>query len=119
MIKYFPIAMEPYYTKLTVEEHERNKHGPMYMYSYDKEIVGLCHSPRNLPVIENHAQVKIINCEDIYVPKDKLVKGLHPRIKLDLHFPGFPTLRYIKHTANLKKAKVFLYIFSGIIMNFA
>ncbi|KAF7400707.1 hypothetical protein HZH66_005891 [Vespula vulgaris] len=99
-------AMEPYYTKLTVEEHERNKHGPMYMYSYDKEIVGLCHSPRNLPVIENHAQVKIINCEDIYVPKDKLVKGLHPRIKLDLHFPGFPTLKYIKHTANLKKAKV-------------
>ncbi|KAF7403530.1 hypothetical protein HZH68_006324 [Vespula germanica] len=99
-------AMEPYYTKLTVEEHERNKHGPMYMYSYDKEIVGLCHTPRNLPVIENHAQVKIINCEDIYVPKDKLVKGLHPRIKLDLHFPGFPTLKYIKHTANLKKAKV-------------
>ncbi|XP_043669186.1 5'-3' exoribonuclease 1 isoform X2 [Vespula pensylvanica] len=99
-------AMEPYYTKLTVEEHERNKHGPMYMYSYDKEILGLCHTPRNLPVTENHAQVKIINCEDIYVPKDKLVKGLHPRIKLDLHFPGFPTLKYIKHTANLKKAKV-------------
>ncbi|XP_047351100.1 5'-3' exoribonuclease 1 isoform X1 [Vespa velutina] len=99
-------AMEPYYVKLTVEEHERNKHGPMYMYSYDKEILGLCHLPGNLPVIENHAQIKIINREDIYVPKEKLVKGLHPRVKCDIHYPGFPTLKYIKHTANLKKAKV-------------
>lgn len=107
--------MQPYYSKFTVEEHERNKHGPMYMYSYDKEILGLCHPPGNLSVIENHAQIEIIHREDIYVPKEKLVKGLHPRVELDLHNPGFPSLKYIKHTAKLEKAKVFIYI----ITNFA
>lgn len=107
--------MQPYYAKFTDKERERNKHGPMYMYSYDKEILGLCHSPGNLSVIENHAQVEIIHREDIYVPKEKLVKGLHPRVKLDLHYPGFPSLKYIKHEANIEKAKVFIYI----IANFA
>ncbi|XP_015189014.1 PREDICTED: 5'-3' exoribonuclease 1 isoform X2 [Polistes dominula] len=99
-------AMKPYYEKLTEEERERNKHGPMYMYSYDKDVLGLCHTLGNVSVIESHSHVEIINREDIYVPKEKLVKGLHPRVNLDVYYFGFPTLKYIQHIAELKQAKV-------------
>ncbi|KAI4476699.1 hypothetical protein M0802_014829, partial [Mischocyttarus mexicanus] len=99
-------AMEPCYEKLTKEERERNKHGSMYMYSYDEEVVGLCHAFGNLSVIECHSQIERINYEDIHVPKEKLIKGLHPCANLDVYYPGFPTLKYIPHTAELKQAKV-------------
>ncbi|XP_043500398.1 5'-3' exoribonuclease 1 [Polistes fuscatus] len=99
-------AMKPYYEKLTKEERERNRHGPMYMYSYDEEVLGLCRALGNLSVIDSHSHIEIINRKDIYVPKEKLVKGLHPRVNLDVYYFGFPTLKYIQHTAELKQAKV-------------
>ncbi|KAK2584112.1 hypothetical protein KPH14_006553 [Odynerus spinipes] len=99
-------AMEPYYAKLTPAEQKRNMHGPMYLYSYTQENLGICHALGNLPAIENHAEMQVISREDIYVPREKLVKGLHPRVDLSLHYPGFPTLNYIPHTASLEKAKV-------------
>jgi len=32
------------------------------------------------------------------IPIEKLRKGLCPGAKLDIYFPGFPTLKHLKHT---------------------
>ncbi|XP_076300031.1 5'-3' exoribonuclease pacman isoform X2 [Lasioglossum baleicum] len=100
-------AMAQRYSKLTSEELARNKHGPMCLYFYTDEDRGVNKAPEYFPdTLHNHAAVMLINPEDILVPRSKLIKGLHPNVKLDICCPGFPTLRYIKHTASLEKAKV-------------
>ncbi|XP_076236219.1 5'-3' exoribonuclease pacman [Calliopsis andreniformis] len=99
-------AMAPYYDKLTPDEQERNKHGPMYVYSHTNENMGVYKAPEYFPDIVSYASVQLINREDIFVPREKLVRGLCPGVKLDTYCPGFPTLRYIKHTAKLEKARV-------------
>ena len=35
------------------------------------------------------------------VSKEKLNKGLCNGVKLDVYFPGFPTLKHIEHTVSL------------------
>ena len=37
---------------------------------------------------------------------DELVPGLMPGVKLDIFFPGFPTLKHIPHTASLERKGV-------------
>ncbi|KZC09221.1 5'-3' exoribonuclease 1 [Dufourea novaeangliae] len=99
-------AMAPYYPKLTPEERERNQHGPMCLYSYTEDEMGVQKAPEYFPDIVSHATVQFINYQDIIVPREKLVRGLCPGVKLDVYCPGFPTLRYIEHTWTLEKAKV-------------
>lgn len=50
-------------------------------------------------------------CQDLWreyldVPIEKLKKGLMVGVKLDVFFPGFPTLKHIPHKAMLKKEAV-------------
>ena len=40
------------------------------------------------------------------MPIHKLNKGLMAGVKLDVFFPGFPTLKHIRHTARLVKTGV-------------
>ena len=35
------------------------------------------------------------------VDTDKMVKGLLPQVRLDVYFPGFPTLKHIPHKVKL------------------
>jgi len=37
---------------------------------------------------------------DFTVEKGHLRKGLLPETKLDVYYPGFPTLKHIKHTVS-------------------
>lgn len=100
-------AMNPCYAKLTPDEKQRNSHGPMYVYSYTKDDLGLYVAPEYFPKLsKNHAKLEEIKWQDIMVPKEKLVKGLCPNIRLDVYFPGFPTLKHVEHTSELRKAKV-------------
>ncbi|XP_012251889.2 5'-3' exoribonuclease 1 isoform X2 [Athalia rosae] len=100
-------AMEPYYEKLTPEEKKRNSHGPMYVYCYTNEDLGPYEAAEYFPKLtKNHAKLEMIRWEDIIVAREKLVKGLCPGTKLEVYFPGFPTLKHIDHTAELRKAKV-------------
>ncbi|CAK9827029.1 5'-3' exoribonuclease 1 [Anthophora retusa] len=99
-------AMAPLLDKLTPEEKARNKHGPMCLFTYTEENLGVCKASDYFPNVVNHAKLQLINREDILIPKEKLNKGYCPSVKLDLYYPGFHTLRYIEHTANLEKAKV-------------
>ncbi|XP_076652966.1 5'-3' exoribonuclease pacman isoform X2 [Halictus rubicundus] len=100
-------AMAQHYSELTPEELARNKHGPMCLYFYTDEDRGVYEAPEYFPdTPHNHAEVQSIDYKDILIPQSKLIKGLHPNVKLDIYCPGFPTLKYIKHTASLEKAKV-------------
>lgn len=99
--------MAPHYSKLSLEEQARNKHGPMCLFTYTEEELGMYHAPEYFPnVINNYAKVQLINREDIYVPREKLVWGLCSGVRPDIYYPGFSTIQHIEHTASLEKAKV-------------
>ena len=36
------------------------------------------------------------------IEKEKLKKGLCDGVKLDVYFPGFPTLKHLEHTVSFK-----------------
>ncbi|XP_033221729.1 5'-3' exoribonuclease 1 isoform X2 [Belonocnema kinseyi] len=99
-------AMEPYNAELLDEERERNKHGPMCIFTYTDEDMGFYSVPEYFPSINSHAKCQLVNRDDILVPEEKLVKCLCPGVKLSVYFPGFPTLQHIEHTVTLEKAKV-------------
>lgn len=90
--------MEPCNQLLTEEEVRRNSHGPMLVYSYTSESLGKYKAPEYFPDVGvNHADCQQLSVEDIKVPVEKLVKGLHPKAMLDVYFPGFPTFKHLKY----------------------
>ncbi|XP_015607830.1 5'-3' exoribonuclease 1 isoform X2 [Cephus cinctus] len=99
-------AMESCNKLLTPEEQKRNSHGPMCIYSYVTQSRGEYSAPEYFPTFINHADCTLVYREDITVSKENIVKGLCPGVTLGTHFPGFPTLQFIKHTSILEKAKV-------------
>lgn len=59
-------------------------------------------SPSYFPhLIHNHAKVYEMWREELVVDRSKLVKGLCPGVKLDVYFPGFPTLKHIAFTVSI------------------
>lgn len=98
--------MKPGNEKLEDDEKQRNKHGPMCVFTYQDTSKGDYKAPEYFPTFVNHAKMELVNRDEILVPKEKLRKGLCPGVRLDLHFPGFPTLKHIDHTAKLLQAKV-------------
>lgn len=40
------------------------------------------------------------------ISRNQLVYGLLPEVKLDVVFPGFPTMKHIPHTAELNFADI-------------
>lgn len=99
-------AMEPYNKLLTPEEVKRNQHGPMLMYEYTEEDLGVYKSPNYFPSVRSQALCTEISIEDIQVPKEKLIKGAYPGAKFDIFYPGFPTLKHLQYKSELRKAKV-------------
>ncbi|KAK3105106.1 hypothetical protein FSP39_017370 [Pinctada imbricata] len=105
-------AMRTVESKLSDPEKKRNSHGPCLLYNYSKEE--LEPYPSSLPgvfpdIVINHARLTKIPLDAFLVDKKKLWKGLLPGVKLDVYFPGFPTLKHLPHRAFLKKdgVKVF------------
>lgn len=98
--------MQPHLAKLTTEEQARNKHGPMCLYSHADEIRSVHKETAYFSGFTSHAQVTLMTRDDIFVPREKLIKGLSPDFDLNVYYPGFPTLRHLQHTAHLEKAKV-------------
>nr|CAD7567932.1 unnamed protein product [Timema californicum] len=100
-------AMAPCNECLNPDEIQRNTPGPMLEYSYTLEDLGSYESPGYFPALaNNHAKMVKVYREEIYVDRSKLVKGLCPGVKLDVFFPGFPTLKHIPYTSSFRKAKV-------------
>lgn len=98
--------MQPHLSKLTTEEQARNQHGPMCLYSHTEEIQNVYQETIYFPQFTSYAQVQLLNRDDIFVPREKLIRGLSPGFDLSLYYPGFPTMRHLRHTAHLEKAKV-------------
>lgn len=100
-------AIQPLFKCLTKEEKSRNKHGPMLVYTYSKDALGNYPAPQYFPEVEStHAACQPVWRSEWEVPFDKLRKGLMEGVKLDVYFPGFPTLKHIPHTAKLSKEAV-------------
>jgi len=99
--------MQPHLSKLTAEEQERNKHGTMCLYSYTDDIRSIHKETKYFPEFISHAQVILMKRDDIFVPKEQLVRGLASDFDLNVYYPGFPTLRHLSHKASLEKAKVY------------
>ena len=96
-------AVKPLYKHLRPEATERNKHGPMICFTYSAERLGSYHAPQYFPIIENnHSQQSEIWRSEWEVPISKLRKGIMPNVRLDVFFPGFPTLKHIPHKPKLK-----------------
>jgi hypothetical protein len=54
------------------------------------------------PLKSNHAAVCKKSRDEINVDHSCLVKGLCPNVRLDVYFPGFPTLKHIPHTVSFQ-----------------
>ena len=100
-------AIRPIYQKLSTQESQRNSHGPMWVGSYDPTDFGPYQAPAYFPTIDrSHCNFVRVFREEWNVPIEKLRKGLMAGAKLDVFFPGFPTLKHIRHQAKLQKTGV-------------
>lgn len=99
-------AMKPCNELLSPEEAKRNTHGPMLVYEYTDEDLGIYEAPSYFSKVTNKAICTPVPIEDIRVPKEKLIKGAYPGAVFDVFFPGFPTLKHLKYDYKLKKARV-------------
>lgn len=86
-------AIESKRNRLSREENIRNTHG--------------CHiqviSTRN-PEGEWEAHKTELSQEVFRIPKEQVKWGLLPNVKMDVYFPGFPTMKHLNHTGTLKFA---------------
>ncbi|KAG5876457.1 hypothetical protein JTB14_032690 [Gonioctena quinquepunctata] len=93
--------------KLTTEEKQRNSHGPMFVFMYNSRDGGPYPAPDYFPEIpHNHTEVKKVMYNEIMLPKEKLVKGAYPGVKMDVYYPGFPTMKHLKYKAEVKTAHI-------------
>lgn len=100
-------TVEPLFGHMAAEEQARNQHGPMLVYTHTSECLGTYSAAQYFPDIErNFALKKDIWRSEFDVPVDKLRKGLMKGVRLDVFFPGFPTLKHIPHRAVLRKSAV-------------
>lgn len=95
---------------LTESEQGRNKHGPMLQYDYCDTDQGSLAECMGLPMI-GHVFCKETRVDraDVQVNEENLVLGPCANAAKDAYFPGFPTMRHLKHSAYLemKRIKVF------------
>ncbi|KAK3750242.1 hypothetical protein QZH41_017409 [Actinostola sp. cb2023] len=108
-------AMKPLYPRLTKEETKRNSHGPFLVYDFENELSFTYPSslPGSFPdIVLCQARCQEFDRQELVTPREKLTKGLCEAVRLEVYFPGFPTLHHIHHhrkfslVAELKKANV-------------
>ncbi|XP_034254731.1 5'-3' exoribonuclease 1 [Thrips palmi] len=93
--------------KLTVDERNRNRFGPMSQYTFSEKSLGEYNAPEYFPTIKkNHAELLEIWREELRLDHKDIVFGLPPGVRLDVYFPGFPTFKHLPFTGELRKAKV-------------
>lgn len=56
--------------------------------------------------IQHFFRVQEIGMNEFRIAHNRVVHGLLPGVKLDVVFPGFPTMKHIKHTAELHFADI-------------
>lgn len=102
-------AMEERFEKLTEEEKSRNGHSGhlLFVYSEEPQPSRPCKGEQLVPCLGvNHAKVTELDMDAFRLPVSKIKKGLMEGIKLDVYFPGFPTLKHLNYTGCLKKESI-------------
>lgn len=95
-------AMAKCENHLLVSEKTRNSHGPMSVYKYTTEQTGPVAGILNLPDLPNsYCRCTSVPLSDIFVPKNKLVFGALKGALTDVHFPGFPTMKFLQYSVSL------------------
>lgn len=94
-------AMNECNDKLTENERRRNIHGPMLQYDYCANDQG------TLPAMYGQQMVAHVFCKetliersDLHVAEERLVLGPCKGALKDAYFPGFPTMRHLKHSVS-------------------
>lgn len=95
--------------ELSEEEIKRNSHGPHLLYTYDSNPSGSrpAFLPGYYPSLSNtFFKLQKIDPDFFRLPSYQIHKGLAKGVVLDRIILGFPTLRILKHTAQLRNEKV-------------
>lgn len=96
-------TLKKYDDKLTPDEKKRNIHGPMYVYTYTSASQGSLQGSTNFPSVGNlTCKEEKVYRDEIQVPKDKLVLGPCKGSLQNIYFVGFPTLKHLKYTNELR-----------------
>lgn len=78
-------------------------------------VSGPYEAPQYFPPLKsNHAAVCKKSRDDINVDRSCLVKGLCPNVRLDIYFPGFPTLKHIPHTVSFQVIYGIMFVHSHV-----
>uniref|UniRef100_A0A915PML3 5'-3' exoribonuclease 1 n=1 Tax=Setaria digitata TaxID=48799 RepID=A0A915PML3_9BILA len=96
-------------TKKALLNDERNVHGPHLLFSYDPSSPHILKStyPGIFPDIQKcTAKVEKLEMNQFRLPRSHIIHGLLPGVKLDVVFPGFPTMKHIPHIAELHFADI-------------
>jgi len=96
-------------SQLTETQRKGNQHGPHLRFTYNAAVLQQYSSswPNVFSdIINNHANMQELDINAFQLPIHKIKKGLYLGVKLDVHFPGFPTLKHIEHRAFLSKHRV-------------
>lgn len=92
-------AMKDCNDGLTESERNRNKHGPMLQYDYSANDHGSepeCFGQQMIGHV--FCKETRIDRSELIVPEDKLVLGPCAGAQKHAYFPGFPTMRHLKHS---------------------
>ena len=95
--------------QLTKDELRRNSHGPHLVFTYSERPVESIKSPNSAifpDIVQNHSKCTELDMKAFWLPIETIRKGLCDGIRLDLYIPGFPTLQYIPHEADIRKERV-------------
>ncbi|ETN84850.1 XRN 5'-3' exonuclease [Necator americanus] len=77
---------------LTPEENARNSIGKILLFSFKDKAAEM---KTALPV------------DTFHLDPQQVIWGLLPNVKLDVFFPGFPTMKHLPHSAELKQVQFF------------
>ncbi|XP_055612977.1 5'-3' exoribonuclease 1-like, partial [Uranotaenia lowii] len=91
-------AMELCDAFLTDEEKQRNVHGPMIVYEYDKastDQLPACYGFESIDRLKVRKQ--LINRDTLHVQDDKIVRGPTKGALLDGYIQGFPTFKHLAY----------------------
>lgn len=88
--------------ELTKDERARNVHGPMYVYTYSSSDQGMLSPPCSFPSAKLTCNEKKVFREETLVSKDKLILGPSKGAMVNVYFAGFPTMKHLNYTSELR-----------------
>uniref|UniRef100_A0A915BD26 5'-3' exoribonuclease 1 n=1 Tax=Parascaris univalens TaxID=6257 RepID=A0A915BD26_PARUN len=95
--------------RLTEEERRRNSHGPHLLFTTDPSNRTILKSSLSnaFPEIPNCiAKMTEVDMDEFRIPRSRVVHGLLKGVRMDVLFPGFPTMKHIPHSAELHFANI-------------